>query len=228
MALLAHHDAFEVFPRGGAAPSSTTLSWTSAILPQLEEGGLFARLDRSQRYNHPANLAAGQTVLPIMLCPAARRENLFRPSADPMPPADNRYARSDYTALAGERGLRSATATNNPERGVLIMRRHIAISAITDGTSQTILLGEAPEAIDGLWISTSNLCEQSAPINTPAAFAPNYVFFDFGQLISSYHPGGAQVLVADGAVRFLDETIDNRTLAALCSRAGGEVIDGDF
>jgi prepilin-type processing-associated H-X9-DG protein len=228
VALVSYHDAFGVFPRGGWPPASANISWTSAILPQLEEQGLYARLNRHVRYNHESNLAAGQTRLAVVLCPSSRRESLFRPSADPMPPADNRFARSDYTAIAGERGLRAPAATNNPERAVLIQKRNIPISAVLDGTSQTILVAEAPEGIDGLWISVSNLCEQSARINAPAVFAPNYVFYDFGQLISSYHPGGAQVLFADGSARFLVEAIDDRTLAALCSRAGGEVIDGDY
>jgi prepilin-type N-terminal cleavage/methylation domain-containing protein/prepilin-type processing-associated H-X9-DG protein len=228
IALAAYHAVFEVFPRGGWPPASANISWTSAILPQLEEGDLYARLDRSVRYNHPGNLTAGQTPLSIVLCPSSPRASLFRPSSDPLPPADNRFARSDYTAIDGERGLRAPTATNNPERGVLIMKRNIAISAIVDGTAQTILVGEAPEGIDGLWIGVSNLAEQSARINAPAAFAPNYVFYDFGQIISSYHPEGAQVLMADGSARFLLETMDDRTLAALCSRAGGEVIDGSY
>jgi prepilin-type N-terminal cleavage/methylation domain-containing protein/prepilin-type processing-associated H-X9-DG protein len=226
--LLTYHDAFEVFPRGGWPPASANISWTSAILPQLEEGNLYLRLNRDVRYNDASNLAAGQTTLSVMLCPSSQRESFFRPSPDPLPPPDNRYARTDYTAIDGERGLRAVSATNDPERGVLIYKRNIPISAITDGTSQTILVGEAPEGIHSLWISVRNLAEQSAPINAPAVFARNYVFYDFGQIISSYHPGGAQALFADGSVRFLPETMDDRTLAALCSRAGGEVIDGGY
>lgn len=226
--LLTYHDAFKVFPRGGWLATSANISWTSAILPQLEEGNLYERLNRKLPYNHTSNLAVGQTTLSVVLCPTSQREGLFRPSTDPLPPPDNRYARTDYTAIDGERGLRAVSATNDPERGVLIYKRNIPISAIVDGTSQTILVGEAPEGIHSFWISVRNLAEQSAPINAPALFAPNYVFYDFGQIISSYHPGGAQVLFADGSVSFLRETMDDRTLAALCSRAGGEVIDGGY
>jgi prepilin-type processing-associated H-X9-DG protein len=45
--------------------------------------------------------------------------------------------------------------------------------------------------------------------------------------LSSYHPGGANVLLADGSVRFLKDSISNQTLWALGSRAGGEVVSSD-
>jgi prepilin-type processing-associated H-X9-DG protein len=226
--LLTYHDAFEVFPRGGWPVAQANISWTSAILPRIEENNLYELLNREVPYNHVSNLAAGQTILAGLLCPSSQQENYFRPSPDPLPPLDNRYARTDYTAIDGERRLRDPFATNDPERGVLIYKRNIPISAILDGTSHTILVGEAPEGIHSFWISVRNLAQQSAPINAPAAFAPNFVFYDFGQIISSYHPGGAQVVFADGSVRFLLETMDARSLAALCSRAGLEVIDGGY
>jgi prepilin-type processing-associated H-X9-DG protein len=43
----------------------------------------------------------------------------------------------------------------------------------------------------------------------------------------SLHPGGANVLLGDGSVRFLDESIALSTWSALSSRNGGEVI-GDY
>jgi prepilin-type processing-associated H-X9-DG protein len=43
----------------------------------------------------------------------------------------------------------------------------------------------------------------------------------------SFHIGGAQVLMCDGSVRFLSQNVDNRTIIALVSAQGGEVI-GDF
>ena len=39
----------------------------------------------------------------------------------------------------------------------------------------------------------------------------------------SYHPGGVNVLLADGSVRFVRNTIDAATWRALGTRAGGEV-----
>jgi prepilin-type processing-associated H-X9-DG protein len=42
----------------------------------------------------------------------------------------------------------------------------------------------------------------------------------------SFHPGGANFLVADGSVHFLAAAIDIRVLAALATRAGGEGVPG--
>jgi prepilin-type processing-associated H-X9-DG protein len=44
--------------------------------------------------------------------------------------------------------------------------------------------------------------------------------------IQSVHPGGANGLFCDGSVRFLPESLDIRILAALCTRANGDVIEG--
>jgi prepilin-type processing-associated H-X9-DG protein len=42
------------------------------------------------------------------------------------------------------------------------------------------------------------------------------------------HPGGANVLMGDGSVRFVKQSINLLTWQALSSRAGGEVIGADF
>jgi prepilin-type processing-associated H-X9-DG protein len=43
----------------------------------------------------------------------------------------------------------------------------------------------------------------------------------------SYHPGGVNVLFADGGVRFVKTTIDGTTWRSLGTVAGGEVVSGD-
>jgi prepilin-type N-terminal cleavage/methylation domain-containing protein/prepilin-type processing-associated H-X9-DG protein len=45
---------------------------------------------------------------------------------------------------------------------------------------------------------------------------------------SSYHPGGANLLLGDGSVRFIKDSIDLRVWRALGTRNGGEVVSGDF
>jgi prepilin-type processing-associated H-X9-DG protein/prepilin-type N-terminal cleavage/methylation domain-containing protein len=44
--------------------------------------------------------------------------------------------------------------------------------------------------------------------------------------VYSFHAGGANIAFADGSVRFIQQGIDIKTLAALVTRAGGEAISG--
>ena len=46
--------------------------------------------------------------------------------------------------------------------------------------------------------------------------------------IYSFHPGGANTVFADGSVHFLKAGMDIRILARLVTRAGGEVVSGDY
>ncbi len=234
LALHGHHDAHRTFPRGGyitLAPDAADpakRSWSAAVLPWLEQEALYRRLHPGLAYTHPDNLMAGSTVLPGFLCPASPRSSPLRPSAD-LPPTAPPYARTDYGAVSGERGLRGPTATNTPERGVLIFERSLALSDVTDGASHTVLAGEAPEGVHGVWLSVRNLFDQSAPVSArpspgspwPSCRLPG-AFCDFGQELSSHHPGGANAVFADGSVRFLTTALDPAVLAAVCSRAGGE------
>jgi prepilin-type N-terminal cleavage/methylation domain-containing protein/prepilin-type processing-associated H-X9-DG protein len=64
---------------------------------------------------------------------------------------------------------------------------------------------------------------------------PNSRFFDCGasdfirshNAARSYHPGGANVVFADGSVHFVKDTINADTWRAAGTRAGGEIISAD-
>jgi prepilin-type processing-associated H-X9-DG protein len=45
--------------------------------------------------------------------------------------------------------------------------------------------------------------------------------------LSSRHPGGANVLLCDGSVKFLKDSTNIQTIWALGSRAGGEIVSAD-
>src|SRR5205085_4903067 len=105
------------------------------------------------------------------------------------------------------------------------LEKNLSLADVTDGASQTILVAEAPEGIHSLWISVRNVFDQSAPVGERHSDRSPYasclipgVFCDYGQEVSSYHPGGAQAVFADGSAHFLRMAMDNAVLAALCSR----------
>jgi len=45
---------------------------------------------------------------------------------------------------------------------------------------------------------------------------------------SSPHPGGINIAMADGSVRFLSSGVDAKVWWALCTPAGNEIVPGDF
>jgi prepilin-type processing-associated H-X9-DG protein len=223
LALHGYHDAHNTFPSGGwitlfgqPATQNMNSGWSASVLPWLEPRALFDGLNLSVLYDHPANSTASYTVLLVYLCPSEPRKTFWnRYPGDRFDHAD-----ADYGGMYGERGLSSPTATNNPPRGPMIFNQPIAIPQITDGTSQTVQVGEDPEAINAMWASGHNVFDQAFPINARPPV-------EFGEELTSQHPGGVNVLFADGSVHFLKDQTDRRVVAALCTRDGGEVVSSD-
>jgi len=268
-ALHSYQGVHNVFPLGGyggglgspalwenpSIAARRLSSWGTAVLPYMEQGPLYNAINQDRWYLHPENTTAGATAISTYLCPSNPTSNLFKPNGDnaKFPPVG--FGRNDYAGNYGERALRCYPARNcqnsyaeqgdSSGRGVIMPpgTAVITVQAIVDGTTHTIILGEAPEALHGLWIGHKNFLDQSAPINArygPAASTPwescqvpnnspnlGKLGCDFGQEFDSHHPSGANFLFVDGSVRFLKESINNKTLAALLSRKGREVVGDD-
>ncbi len=222
IALHGYHDANNTFPAGGwialfnqPATVNMNVGWSAAVLPWLEQNAVSGGLNFSYPFNTAVNSTAAYTVLQVYLCPSEpRKTNWNQSPGDPFPSAD-----ADYGGMYGPRGLNPGF-TNNPPAGPMIFNQCISLAQITDGASQTIAVGEDPEAINAMWASGHNIFDQSAPIN---ARPPT----EFGEELTSQHPGGVNTLFADGSVHFLKNTTANPPLAALCTRAVGEVVSSD-
>jgi prepilin-type N-terminal cleavage/methylation domain-containing protein/prepilin-type processing-associated H-X9-DG protein len=118
----------------------------------------------------------------------------------------------------------------------------VKLKEITDGTSQTLMLGEAsPE--DGnspAWSSDGDWAVAGIAMNWD--WKNNGDCLTNGQLdpgkdpcwrlargFRGYHPGGVMFALADGSVRFLSDSIDHKTVfRALATKASGEVISSDY
>ena len=97
---------------------------------------------------------------------------------------------------------------------VLQPGRKRPMKEITDGTSNTILAGEVNANFEP-WGKPGNCRNPQLGINK----SPN----GFG----SPFKGGAQLMLADGSVRFVSDYIDPKVLNALATPQGGETV-GDF
>jgi prepilin-type processing-associated H-X9-DG protein len=124
----------------------------------------------------------------------------------------------------------------------------VAIAQVTDGLSNTLAFGEfvyynkhdpvgdsygaAPGCMRP-WIEGASGTPVSyafkvvlSPINYDAimdinSFGLNFRFMNFP--MGSYHPGGCNMVFADGSTQFLGETLDLNTYKALATIAGGEI-----
>ena len=117
--------------------------------------------------------------------------------------------------------------------GIFGAVRVCKIAAIRDGTSNTLAVGEVTgkgpgTGIGHFWVAANYLSTfngVNGPFTVPGGTWPpargtaeaNSIY-DTG--FSSYHPGGCHLLIADGSVHFLWQTIAQRVLAALTTRDG--------
>ena len=215
------------------------------------------------------NLQVIRTPVQVFMCPSTAADDVHNYSMPAnsggagIPPLDLTWAaaRSDYISLNGVRGTFAdiAYAGNSGGSrdgalngvGLLSSRRPTRFRDITDGTSNTFLLGErvgssniyrrqqvdsalttaAGPANGGGWgdfLNGENWIEGSLQDGTPgggpcAINCTNMRSVGF----MSFHQGGAQFVMADGSVRFISENLAASTFAALITRSRGEVV-GEF
>jgi prepilin-type N-terminal cleavage/methylation domain-containing protein/prepilin-type processing-associated H-X9-DG protein len=239
LALHHYHDTKGSLPAGvsyrnGVDPMPF-VSWQTRVLPFLEQKAVWEQAvqafqqDRDFHHN-PPHLGFG-TVMPIFVCPADTR-------AYSIGPEDNPYVA--FTSYLGVEG----TALLKHD-GVLFLDSSIRFADMTDGTSQTLMVGERPHSADGAlgwWYAGKGqnydgsadmvmaVREQNLYIYGPACpagpvpFGPGRVnnqcdAFHFWSL----HTGGAHFIFCDGSVHFLSYAADS-ILPALATRAGGETV----
>ncbi len=141
--------------------------------------------------------------------------------------------------------------------GVLPANFNYKISSLTDGTSNVVVIAEQSGAIatsdiranyNGGWggytldmATTAGFASWTSSTDawgtgiTTIRYAPNpksapggsNEVYDLNTALTSYHAGGVHVLMADGAVRFISDSLDFTTLSNLAARADGAVI-GEF
>ncbi len=205
-----YHSALRCFPPGsieprlGANSQGRQFAWSALLLPYVEQQPLYEKIDFGLAFDDPENAEAAATVVAMYLCPSTPRRSKLNDDRGP----------TDYGGIYGER----ITGRNNPPGGTMLYNDPVSIAEISDGTSNTLIVSEDADWPDGQWINGRNIFDQAYAINYEPP--PGYLENE----IRSKHPGGANGLLCDGSVRFLSETMPLETLAAICTRAGGEVL----
>jgi prepilin-type N-terminal cleavage/methylation domain-containing protein/prepilin-type processing-associated H-X9-DG protein len=220
LALHGFHDTFNRFPNGyynfntgrtgtGSSYTDSWWSWIRCILPHMEQ----------------QQMTPNSIPLKMFQCPSESRAAQV----------SGGFALTSYAGVSG-------VTSWSDGRGIIEIgttTRFTTIVGITDGTSNTLMVGERPPANGlgyGWWAydgrdtihavrSTSNLYFSGSfgTCPSPALYSPqlptNSCSFNH---FWSNHTGGSNWLMADGSVRFIAYSSES-LLPALASRAGGEV-----
>jgi prepilin-type N-terminal cleavage/methylation domain-containing protein/prepilin-type processing-associated H-X9-DG protein len=125
-------------------------------------------------------------------------------------------------------------------------------AAITDGSSNTLLIGEKYVRPDKRWGKNEDrsiyngqfarVFRRAAGLPTQNAQAAPFPFVtnlkddwtgtspvrETFQRFGSWHPGVCQFVFCDGSVKAVKNTVDNVTLGRLAERADGQVVSGDY
>jgi prepilin-type processing-associated H-X9-DG protein len=240
--------------------SGAQWSWVAMILPYIEQGPLYLAAKIGTKVNNlpttPTNVfvngsLAAATVIPILRCPSDPDSGtaLFSDRADV---SGNSVAVSNYKGVAGsnwswgdgrwnpgwqanapnQNGLDAGNgifwrSSGTPSMGYA---RKITLVGITDGSSNTFLIGESlPSRClwTGAWVYANNVTGTCAIY--PNATQTNGAQFSNGDWPDCYsfhssHTGGLQFAMADGSVKFVTNDIAIATYRGLATIAGGETV----
>jgi prepilin-type processing-associated H-X9-DG protein len=242
LALYNYHDANGKFPPGAVHSSLPALGITNNVdhgnmpflLPYLEQEALARSYNWNVSNFAPENQPVVVQQLKVVQCPSAEPNRV----GDNNPGRQGIYACSDYAGFnAVPQDLVNQGYATRPARpdSVLMVNALCRLTDITDGASQTILFAEdagrpqlwhtgrpVPGALlgGGPWASR-NLIWGARTEPPPWPCALNCTN---DREVYSFHPDGANAVFADGHVHFLNAGMSIGTLAALVTRAGGEVV----
>ncbi len=244
IALHGYHSSHGYFPPGYAGNAQNYMyphwSWSSYILPYVEEGGAYNALGvESQQFGNGEMLAPAtadtQRPMSLFVCPSDLG-NVLNDQKD-------LHGKSNYRGVMGNiTMLTTDYPTAMTENGVIYMNSNISTGKITDGASQTLIVGECtlsglnPSHNGAIWAGMHGSVDASSFggwemvaisdamwwINSD----PNWCINGIGlQAFGSNHPGGASFCFADGSIHFLRTEIDGTTLENLAARNDGGLVE---
>jgi prepilin-type N-terminal cleavage/methylation domain-containing protein/prepilin-type processing-associated H-X9-DG protein len=265
LALHNYHDTNSAFPPARIDDGAT---YAMFLLPYVEQDNMHKAYDYFKPWPDQTNRTALSVALKVYVCPS-RRSPMLTTIGDagsgisgwvPYAPRDfvknnNKHLPGpvgDYAVCIGHSltyGTVEWNACNGMPTGVLATvcnpgdRSHTKISSVTDGLSNTLVIGEkhvrpnlfglGPGAstndrdnciFNGDDVATAGrLAGPTRPLATHPQEAGNAL-----QRFGSYHPGVVNFVFGDGSVRPVSTTLDGTNLGRLAHRADGQVYTGQF
>jgi prepilin-type N-terminal cleavage/methylation domain-containing protein/prepilin-type processing-associated H-X9-DG protein len=227
-------------------------AWGALLLPFLEHAPLDDQIVHEVPCGDPVNATPVSTVLETFLCPSAAGDRGAFNVIDDSGATLAVFGRSHYVASVGQEepwGFSTYDYSSIAD-GPLYRNSPTRTADVLDGLSSTVFLGEHhPSLSNKTWVGVVpgaavcptpkfafSSCDVAATLVQvhsgpaagevpPAIHPPNSPLCHVCQMYAD-HPGGCNVMLGDGSVRFISEMINQLTWAALASRAGGEVVGG--
>ncbi|MGH7199536.1 MAG: DUF1559 domain-containing protein [Planctomycetaceae bacterium] len=236
LALHNYELAYETLPPGvvndsGPIQSNSQgyhMSWLVQLLPYLDQQPMYQHVDFSASVYDARNAKVRSVTIAVLQCPSSPYNE---------PRTDANGAAIAVTTYAGcHHDVEAPIAADN--HGVLFLNSDVRYEEITDGSSNTIFVGEKLAGPDDLgWMSgtRATLRNTGSFDNTAAGYsleqqrqqevpADPATVGGFG----SWHAGGGQFLFGDGSVRFLSANITSTLFQALGHRADGKLITEQY
>jgi hypothetical protein len=188
------------------------------LMPYIEANDLYARLDRKQGWQAPANQPFVTTAVKLFRCPSDHKAG---------PDSVNI---TNYVGLAGVGDDAATLPARHRRAGFFGYERKTKLEDVKDGTSYTLLFIETT-ANNGSWAAGGPATVRGVD---PDGEAPIAKGGPFGIVHSDtrWNFGGikawANVAMGDGSVRRVDRKTSALVLAALATVAGGEELPGDW
>lgn len=251
LALHNYHEIHKAFPSGwigvntfglpAAHDGGSGAGWATMLLPMLEQNNLWQQFRPSLYLTDPANSAFLSAQLPMYRCPSDPQPPYFDLSDEDGNAVLARLPVANYIGVFGteelhgceyDPGIAPVSATGQcMGDGIFFHNSRVRIADITDGTSNTLMVGERRTDRLLSWYSTwpGMIAEGEEAFQRILGVAdhppndPHLHFDDF----SSPHTGGAQFVLGDGSVRFVSSSIDEGLYGGLATISGGEV-PGEF
>ena len=194
--------------------------WSSSVLPFVEGQNVHSKIDFNLPIDHAFNLEIIKTPIPTFLCPS-------EPASEVVDLGTHNHGgflvgRSNYSGVFGSTEVEDGPAEGN---GAFFANSRLRLTEFQDGLSNTMLVGERRNDFGTIsWVgAVSNIEDPFLRIVGVADHGPNDRGGNFEDF-RSYHPSGINVVMADGSVHFLSNSIDEVTFQAVATRAGGEVV----
>jgi prepilin-type N-terminal cleavage/methylation domain-containing protein/prepilin-type processing-associated H-X9-DG protein len=222
--------------------------WIGFILPYLEQTAMSTQLQAWLRTlpDYTCFAPFATTHIPSLLCPSDPKS----PKLGTVP-GNSQGTHSNYVVCHGSGYATPGGNKGLNLNGIFYGRSHTHITAITDGTSNTLMASEvlvSPDVGSGhdvrgrVWNSIHSGTEFSTIYPPNSTIGDNVMGYcqpiqgvpcatqsidNSYALARSQHPGGVNAAMADGSVRFVPNTITPSVWLGMGTRAGGEVIPAE-